>query len=227
MEWNRLEFGHEHFQDGKLHRLKTIKNKKRQSNVNKSGVSIIELKATFAKVTQDHKQFSNRIGRFKYGIEQTLAEIQTIIEAMINNLVFTFSETIGQKRAFLDIASRIHFIDIMKDVQSVNDHFEGLGSDDDCLKSLTDLAEKVIIGCNGNDDRHGVDNGCSIPKFLHELYDMVANEDIDDLISWSLPNCDTIIIWDINKFATHVLPKYFKHKNFSSFNSQLNIYVSV
>ncbi|KAI3829316.1 hypothetical protein L1987_03436 [Smallanthus sonchifolius] len=156
-------------------------------------------------------------------------EVQTITEAMINKILFTCSETIGQKRTFLDIDLGIHFVDIEKDFQPISDQFNGSGSDDDCFMTLTDLAGRVITGYGGKgsegDGRVG--DGYGIPKFLHKLYNMVAKEEINDLIAWNLPYCDSFIIWDINKFATHVLPMYFKHANFSSFNSQLNVYVSV
>ncbi|KAI3805462.1 hypothetical protein L1987_27867 [Smallanthus sonchifolius] len=228
-EWNRLEFKHEHFQQGKLHLLKSIKRKNQQSNViNKPCVPISELKATFRMVKHDQKQISNKVRRFKYVIEQTLSEIQAIIEAMINKLLFTCYETVGRKRTFLDIDLWIHFVDIKKDFQSICDQFDGSRSDADCFMTLSDLAERVITGYDGGGgEGGGRGDSCRIPKFLHTLYNMVSKEEIDDLISWKLPHCDSFIIGDINKFATHVLPMYFKHTNFSSFNSQLNIYVSV
>ncbi|KAI3754509.1 hypothetical protein L1987_54293 [Smallanthus sonchifolius] len=225
-EWNRLEFKHEHFQQGKLHLLKSIKRKNQKPNViNKPCVPINELKATFRMVKHDQKQISNRVRRFKFAIEQTLSEIQAINEAMINKLLFTCSKTVGRKRTFLDIDLGIHLVDIKKDFQSICEQFDGSGSDVDCFMTLSDLAERVITRYGGGGgEGGGRGDGCRIPKFLHTLYNMVSKEEIDDLVSWKHPHCDSFIIGDINKFATHVLPMYFKHTNFSSFNSQLNIY---
>ncbi|KAK9057531.1 hypothetical protein SSX86_022367 [Deinandra increscens subsp. villosa] len=219
-EWNQLEFEHEHFQEGNSHQLKAIKRKKQPSNViNKPCVLINELKATFDKVTQGQKQIRSKIGRIQYDVEQTLSEVQTITESMTNKLLSTFSETNWRKRAFLDINEMVSFADIKKDFKSISDYFEGSPSDVDSLMTLSDLKEKAISKYGG---RGGA--SCGVPKFLTKLYNMVENEEINDHISWNLPSCDSFIIWDINKFATHVLPMYFKHSKFSSFNSQLNLY---
>ncbi|KAH6773932.1 hypothetical protein C2S52_003145 [Perilla frutescens var. hirtella] len=68
-----------------------------------------------------------------------------------------------------------------------------------------------------------VENGTSLPPFLVKCYEMVNDESTNELISWSESN-DSFIIWDESKFSSHLLPKYFKHSNFSSFVRQLNIY---
>ncbi|KAI3507277.1 hypothetical protein L1887_22194 [Cichorium endivia] len=46
----------------------------------------------------------------------------------------------------------------------------------------------------------------------------------DALISWS-PTNDSFIVWNEAEFTSELLPKYFKHSNYSSFQRQLNIYV--
>ncbi|XP_022733554.1 heat stress transcription factor A-8 [Durio zibethinus] len=63
----------------------------------------------------------------------------------------------------------------------------------------------------------------SIAPFLKKCYEMVDDEATDSLISWSQNN-DSFIIWDMTEFSVQLLPKYFKHSNFSSFIRQLNIY---
>ncbi|KAG8493134.1 hypothetical protein CXB51_010518 [Gossypium anomalum] len=65
----------------------------------------------------------------------------------------------------------------------------------------------------------------SIAPFLTKCYEMVDDEVTDSIISWSQNN-GSFIIWDMTEFTVHLLPKYFKHSNFSSFISQLNIYLS-
>nr|GMD20944.1 heat stress transcription factor A-8 [Ipomoea batatas] len=76
-----------------------------------------------------------------------------------------------------------------------------------------------------------VENGVSVPPFMLKCYEMVDDESTDALISWSQSqpstadgNNDSFIIWDVSNFCSELLPKYFKHSNFSSFVRQLNIY---
>lgn len=69
-----------------------------------------------------------------------------------------------------------------------------------------------------------VENGASLPPFLVKCYEMVDDESTNELISWTESN-DSFMIWNESKFSSQLLPKYFKHNNFSSFVRQLNIYV--
>ncbi|KAI3700091.1 hypothetical protein L2E82_44707 [Cichorium intybus] len=65
--------------------------------------------------------------------------------------------------------------------------------------------------------------GLPIPPFLLKCYEMVDDPSTDSLISWSLAN-DSFIVWNEAEFTSELLPKYFKHNTFSSFQRQLNIY---
>ncbi|GAB2279948.1 hypothetical protein Dimus_014584 [Dionaea muscipula] len=67
------------------------------------------------------------------------------------------------------------------------------------------------------------DNGSNLAPFLMKLYEMVDDQSTDTIISWSQSN-DSFVIWDVTEFSRDLLPKYFKHNNFSSFMRQLNIY---
>ncbi|XP_022942461.1 heat stress transcription factor A-8-like isoform X1 [Cucurbita moschata] len=69
----------------------------------------------------------------------------------------------------------------------------------------------------------GERQGSSVAPFLKKLYEMVDDEATNSIISWS-PRDDSFTILDMTHFSVHLLPKYFKHSNFSSFMRQLNIY---
>lgn len=62
-----------------------------------------------------------------------------------------------------------------------------------------------------------------VAPFLKKCYEMVGDESTNSIISWSQTN-DSFVIWDMTEFCVHLLPKYFKHSNSSSFVRQLNIY---
>ncbi|XP_057977956.1 heat stress transcription factor B-2b [Malania oleifera] len=70
---------------------------------------------------------------------------------------------------------------------------------------------------------HG-DSQRSLPTpFLTKTYQLVDDPSFDDLISWN-EDGSTFIVWRPAEFARDLLPKYFKHNNFSSFVRQLNTY---
>ncbi|KAF3451329.1 hypothetical protein FNV43_RR07424 [Rhamnella rubrinervis] len=71
------------------------------------------------------------------------------------------------------------------------------------------------------DENHGSSN--SLPPFLTKTYEMVDDPSTDSIVSWSSGN-KSFIVRNPPEFASDLLPKYFKHNNFSSFIRQLNTY---
>lgn len=63
------------------------------------------------------------------------------------------------------------------------------------------------------------------PPFLKKTFEMVEDPETDPIVSWSEAR-HSFIVWDSHEFSKILLPKYFKHSNFSSFIRQLNTYVS-
>ncbi|KAI3740795.1 hypothetical protein L2E82_31269 [Cichorium intybus] len=227
-EWNPLEFEHKHFRQGQQHLLKNIKRQKSQNqrlkainNTETLTVAISELEATFTEVRHTHKQIINKIHRVKDDIQKTLSEVKSIIKDKSRKLISTFSQ--GRKRKLVDINLGIYFGDVEKDFESMYGQFEVSMTHIDSFMTLSDLTNK-IANEDTNSTGGGGGGGGRVPQFLQKLYNMVEKEEIDSFISWNLPHRDSFIIRDINKFATQVLPMYFSHTNFSSFNTQLNIY---
>lgn len=63
-----------------------------------------------------------------------------------------------------------------------------------------------------------------VPPFLSKTFDLVNDPNLDHIISWG-PSGESFVVWDPVEFARFILPRNFKHNNFSSFVRQLNTYV--
>ncbi|KAI7862898.1 HSF-type DNA-binding-domain-containing protein [Spinellus fusiger] len=62
-----------------------------------------------------------------------------------------------------------------------------------------------------------------VNTFVHKLYNMVIDNQYQHLIAWNYLG-SSFIVCNIMEFSKDVLPKHFKHNNFSSFVRQLNMY---
>ncbi|GAU50650.1 hypothetical protein TSUD_333890, partial [Trifolium subterraneum] len=61
------------------------------------------------------------------------------------------------------------------------------------------------------------------PPFLTKTYDVVEDPTTSNIVSWNRDGA-SFVVWDPNAFSRDLLPRYFKHNNFSSFVRQLNTY---
>lgn len=69
-------------------------------------------------------------------------------------------------------------------------------------------------------------HGTPIPPFLSKTFDLVDDPEVDPVISWG-PKGESFVVWDPVEMARIILPRNFKHNNFSSFVRQLNTYVGI
>ena len=63
----------------------------------------------------------------------------------------------------------------------------------------------------------------SANSFLIKLYEILTNDEFNHTIKWTEEG-KSFEINNYQSFVNEILPKYFKHKNFSSFIRQLNMY---
>ncbi|XP_057473923.1 heat stress transcription factor A-7a-like isoform X1 [Actinidia eriantha] len=61
------------------------------------------------------------------------------------------------------------------------------------------------------------------PPFLTKTFDMVDDPISNHIVSWNRGG-HSFVVWDPHGFSTSLLPRFFKHNNFSSFVRQLNTY---
>ncbi|KAL0727544.1 hypothetical protein Bca4012_023637 [Brassica carinata] len=73
-----------------------------------------------------------------------------------------------------------------------------------------------------DESNHG-GSSSSLPPFLTKTYEMVDDSSSDSIVSWSQSN-RSFIVWNPPEFSRDLLPRFFKHNNFSSFIRQLNTY---
>ncbi|XP_073028838.1 heat stress transcription factor A-4b-like [Primulina eburnea] len=70
----------------------------------------------------------------------------------------------------------------------------------------------------------GSNGGSNSPApFLVKTYEMVDDPLTNSIVSWNHTG-HSFVVWNPPEFARDLLPKYFKHNNFSSFIRQLNTY---
>ncbi|KAL3825804.1 hypothetical protein ACJIZ3_021833 [Penstemon smallii] len=62
-----------------------------------------------------------------------------------------------------------------------------------------------------------------VPPFLSKTFDLVDDPSLDAIISWGEKG-NSFVVWDPVEFARMILPRNFKHNNYSSFVRQLNTY---
>ncbi|KAI7883413.1 hypothetical protein K492DRAFT_229584 [Lichtheimia hyalospora FSU 10163] len=73
------------------------------------------------------------------------------------------------------------------------------------------------------DSQHPTPKPAHTNTFVHKLYNMVVDNQYQHLIAWTYTG-SSFVVCNIMEFSRDVLPKHFKHNNFSSFVRQLNMY---
>ncbi|CAO1625562.1 unnamed protein product [Parajaminaea phylloscopi] len=76
---------------------------------------------------------------------------------------------------------------------------------------------------SGSSSANTVNVSRQVPAFLNKLRSMVDDKQTDTLICWATDG-RTFVVPNNVRFAKEVLPRFFKHNNFSSFVRQLNMY---
>ncbi|KAL9452522.1 hypothetical protein AB3S75_008335 [Citrus x aurantiifolia] len=94
---------------------------------------------------------------------------------------------------------------------------------------------KKFLGLNNEGTSTNSSTSQSSPRtkspapFLCKTYDLLQERDDDDddgnkkIVSWNAQG-NGFVVWSPAEFSELMLPKYFKHNNFSSFIRQLNTY---
>lgn len=90
------------------------------------------------------------------------------------------------------------------------------------LNQTANAAENALGRARPADDSSaGMDT--NVPAFLKCLWEIVNNDANARIISWNAAG-DAVVIHDKTSLEAIILPKYFKHNNYTSFVRQLNMY---
>lgn len=83
------------------------------------------------------------------------------------------------------------------------------------------MSKQVLL----NKKRNSFESFLKYETFLSKLYDILNTENVvySKIIRWNKQG-DGVIISDANKLSKVILPKFYKHHNYSSFVRQLNMY---
>ncbi|CAL5048319.1 unnamed protein product [Urochloa decumbens] len=63
----------------------------------------------------------------------------------------------------------------------------------------------------------------AVPPFLAKTFELVEDPATDGVVSWGAAR-NSFVVWDPHAFTAGLLPRRFKHANFSTFLRQLNTY---
>lgn len=94
---------------------------------------------------------------------------------------------------------------------------QGMESSSANSPEMNGTQNSMSVGMSGS----GSSQNRKITQFSNKLYNMVNDSSTDSLIRWS-DRGDSFLVIGHEDFAKLVLPRYFKHNNFSSFVRQLN-----
>ncbi|KAF3439622.1 hypothetical protein FNV43_RR17900 [Rhamnella rubrinervis] len=119
----------------------------------------------------------------------------------------------AEEKAVNRVRIKKESIELVDDIVGRDFFGGGSGGNGSCSSSSPLVLPKPMEGLH--------DSGP--PPFLSKTFLMVDDPGTDSIVSWSQAR-DSFIVWDSHEFSKHLLPKYFKHSNFSSFIRQLNTY---
>ena len=85
------------------------------------------------------------------------------------------------------------------------------------------MASRTASACEARSENLMESYMNGVPSFISKLAMMLGDRSATQHVCWSRDG-ESIHVQNPTMFATHVLPKYFRHSNFASFVRQLNLY---
>ncbi|KAG0457910.1 hypothetical protein HPP92_023067 [Vanilla planifolia] len=115
---------------------------------------------------------------------------------------------------------------VISPVEPKVEHIEGIADSSPKFPPLQGKSSPDVTSPSGNPSSPRpleLLQSAPIPPFLSKTYEIVDDPSLDRVVSWG-PTGQSFVVWDPVDFSREVLPRNFKHNNFSSFVRQLNTY---
>jgi hypothetical protein len=123
-----------------------------------------------------------------------------------------------------DLDAKSHEEDVVNNPVEYNDRTGGMSSLQSEVQHISSYIDhSQDLRGDSNQEANQIAPNHRRPNFPESLFAILSHQTLSNVITW-LPHGRSFMILKPDVFATEVLPKYYRHRNLSSFHRQLSAY---